>query len=417
MSKKNKILILSKEGPNTGAGKALYRIHLGLNANGEFSSKFLTWEGTPNLTNSLFVNRNFFLNKIYRRITNVINSWIKNIWGPQPGFVFSHNLFPNLALQSEKLIKEADIIFLGWIGFNYLSIGQFDLFKGKKIIWRFSDVWPFTGGCHVTFGCEKFLTACRSCPQLKPNGSIDLVSILWKIKKNKYRAIDIKFIAPSTWVLNLAKSSPLLKGKKIYYVPTGVDLEIFKPMNKTSCRQSLNIELDSVVIIFGSVDINEKRKGLKYLIHALKELEKLKTNIQLIVFGNFENMEVLKEINLPIRFLGRVEGDENLTKLYNTADVFLAPYIEDNLPNTVIESIACGLPIVGFNSGGMSDLVDHKSNGYLANTYDSADLARGINWVLNNLYTTPFLERSRAKSLHFSIENQLNSIQEILIDL
>ncbi len=209
--KKPSVLILSKEGPGSGSGKALYRIHIAINKNNNFSSRFLAWEGTPDPKHQFFVNTNFLLNKVYTRLLNILNACIKRTYGPRPGFVFSHNLFPNLSVQSSSLIKEADIIFLGWIGFGYLSIHQFRLFHGKKIIWRFSDVWPLSGGCHVSFGCDRFQQGCHHCPQLYNVLWPDLAAISWKIKQRVYQSIEIKFIAPSRWMRDNAEKSLLSK--------------------------------------------------------------------------------------------------------------------------------------------------------------------------------------------------------------
>ncbi len=175
----------------------------------------------------------------------------------------------------------------------------------------------------------------------------------------------------------------------------------------------MRIDAEAIVLLFGTVDTHEKRKGFNYITEAMKKLEAANVAVQLVVFGNPGNGP-LPGIAYPVQFLGLIESDENLVAAYNAADVFLAPYLEDNLPNTVIEAIACGLPIVGFDSGGMADLVEHKINGYLATAYDSSDLAAGINWVIRNLNQLPFAESSRHKSLNFSLTSQVERIEKML---
>jgi glycosyltransferase involved in cell wall biosynthesis len=400
--RKPNVLIISKDGSNAGAGKALLRIHAALNRSGNFSSKFLVWEGVENEAEGFFVNENSFLNKLYRRVINPLNAAIKNIFGPRQGFVFSHNLFSNYALTSNKLIHEADIIFLGWVGFGYLGVKQLHLFKGKKIVWRFSDNWPMTGGCHIPFGCEKFRTACTQCPQLNNRFGVDLAAFHWRIKKQQYESLDIRFIAPSKWMQECAESSPMLAGKKIYHVPTGVDLDTFKPQDKSQCRLSLGLSEKKKTLLFGSVHME-----------AIKILQQQRHDIQLLVFGESASSQ-FDEIEYDIKFLGRIEGDEGLTKVYNAADLFLAPYVDDNLPNTVIEAIACGLPVVGFDSGGMNDLVENGVNGFLVKVYDSASFARAISQVFDNADHVPFADNSRARSMNFSNTQQNLAIERIL---
>jgi glycosyltransferase involved in cell wall biosynthesis len=414
--RKPSVLIISKDGPNSGAGKALYRIHLSLKNSGNFSSKFLAWEGVQDERVGFFINENSLFNKLYRRVINILNAAIKAFFGPKPGFVFSHNLFPNYALRSNKLIKEADIIFLGWVGFGYVGVTQFDLFKGKKIIWRFSDNWPMTGGCHIPFGCEKFKSMCVQCPQLINTFGVDLAAFHWKLKSNQYRALDIKFIAPSKWMKECAEASPMLEGKKIYHVPTGVDLDVFKRLDKTQCKQLLGLDENKKTLLFGSVHTGERRKGFQYLLEAVRILQHQRHDIQLLVFGEATPGQ-FDGIVYDIRFLGRVEGDESLAKVYNATDVFLAPYVDDNLPNTVIEAIACGLPVVGFNSGGMNDLVENNSNGHLVEVYDTGLFAQRISQILENTEGIGYSDNSRSRSLGFSIISQGRMIEEILSSL
>lgn len=411
---KPSVLIISKDGSSTGAGIALYRIHCALNKSGKVNSNFLAWYGKQDLSRNYFVNENYWWNKFYRRVGNFFNSTIKILIGPKnPKFIFSHNFFPNLTIGSNELIEQADYIFLGWIGFNYLSIEQLQIFKNKKIIWRLSDSWPFTGGCHVSFGCEKYQQSCRSCPQLIDPFAQRMAHWHWARKKKAYSTLNVKFLAPSHWMEKRCRMSSLIGNRQTYLVPTGVDLDVFKPYgDKGDLRKEFGIPQNTLVLLLGAAFFSSESKGLGFVLNLFKKIDLKTDNIMLLVFG--DNAPNNFEASAPIKFLGRIEAEDQLRRVYNLSDVFLAPYIEDNLPNIVIEAIACGLPVVGFRSGGMPDLVDHLLNGYLVEPGDTEDFERALRWVIANLDIIPFKDNSRQKSLSFSMEKQVKSIENII---
>jgi len=184
----------------------------------------------------------------------------------------------------------------------------------------------------------------------------------------------------------MARKSSLLKGEKIVAIPNPINTEVYKPLDKSILRKNWNIDLETKIILFGAANINDKRKGMTYLIDALNILKlnnQSSLKIEIILFGKNTEAAVallpFKVKNLPV-----ITSEKELIDIYNLADVFVLPSLEDNLPNMVMEALACSVPVVAFNQGGIPEMIIHKQNGYIAQYQSAKDLQEGINWVLNN---------------------------------
>lgn len=249
-------------------------------------------------------------------------------------------------------------------------------------------MWPFTGGCHYSDNCVLYKEDCNKCKQLSNKKDTFLSGYILKEKYSSYKKKSIVYVTPSEWLEKCSKESFLLKNSNIKVIPNGIDLKIFKRLDKNFCKKILNLDLSKKYILFGAMtSTSDKRKGYDLLKRALsffKEKFYLKDkDIVLLVFG--ANKPQNNE-NLPfdINYLGQISDDITLNIIYNSADVFIAPSREDNLPNTIVEALSCGVPCVAFNVGGMIDLIEHKNNGYLAEPFNIEDLAEGINFVLED---------------------------------
>ena len=285
-----------------------------------------------------------------------------------------------------KALYQADVIGLYWIC-NLLSpelVGTI-LMSNKPVVWRLSDMWPFTGGCHYAGDCKKYETECKDCPQLSRKSFIDLSHIVWKSKVRHWQNKDnLTIVAPSRWIADCARKSFLFRDCRIERIPSGTDLTIFKPVDKTQARDLLQLPQDKKLILFGAVNaLGEPRKGGTYLLKALNLLRDYQDarDIEVVVFGTHRSLQGQP---FQAHSLGYLHDNVTLALVYSACDVFVAPSLEDNLPNTVIESLACGTPCVAFNIGGMPDMIEHQQNGYLAARCDGEDLARGIIWILED---------------------------------
>ncbi len=283
--------------------------------------------------------------------------------------------------------QEADIIHLHWINQGMLSLNGIRkiLRSGKPVVWTMHDSWPATAICHVTLGCRNFTTRCQNCRLLPGNGSAsDLSSTIWQKKWKMLEEENIYYVACSRWLESEAKKSALLKGQKITSVPNPIDTHIYKKGDKLAARQRLGLPPDSRLILFASQRVTTENKGMTYLIEAcrqLADLTKCQTPCEVMILGGHAE-EVVEQLPMKAYPLGYVNDEQRIVDVYHAADVFVLPSLSENLPNTIMEAMACGVPCVGFKVGGIPEEIDHKRNGYVAEYRSAEDLARGVRWIL-----------------------------------
>ena len=287
-------------------------------------------------------------------------------------------------ITSLREFKEADIIHLHWINQGMLSLKDIRkiLRSGKPVVWTMHDIWPATAICHLTLGCRNFTTHCRNCRLLPGKGSNnDLSAKVWARKQAMIDGENIYYVACSKWLESEAKSSKLLDGQKITSIPNPIDLHIYNKGNKTEARQRLGLPTDKKLILFASQRATNVNKGMGYLIEACRQLQDI-PNLGIIILGGHAE-EVTSQLSIANFPLGYVNDEQRIVDVYNAADVFVLPSLSENLPNTIMEAMACGVPCVGFKVGGIPEEIDHKKNGYVAEYRSSEDLARGIRWILS----------------------------------
>ena len=281
--------------------------------------------------------------------------------------------------------QEADVIHLHWINQGMLSLGTIRkiLRSGKPVVWTMHDIWPATGLCHVTLGCRYFTSVCHQCRLLPGGGSDnDLSTSVWRKKERMLDGESIFFVACSRWLAGEAKASGLLKGQKITSIPNPIDTHIYKPGDRMEARRRLGLKEDRQYILFASQRATNENKGMDYLVEACRQLHDLPQVTVLILGGHAE--EVAPQLSLDAVPLGYVNDERRIVEIYQAADVFVLPSLSENLPNTIMEAMACGLPCVGFRVGGIPEEIDHKRNGYVAEYRNACDLANGIRWVLTS---------------------------------
>ena len=281
--------------------------------------------------------------------------------------------------------READVIHLHWINQGMLSLNTIRkiLRSGKPVVWTMHDIWPATALCHVTLGCRRFTSGCRQCRLLPDGGSDnDLSTSVWRKKQRMLDGESIYYVACSRWLEGEAKASALLQGQKITSIPNPIDTHVYKRGDRQEARRRLGLPLDRQYILFASQRVTNENKGMDYLVEACRLLHDLSSATILILGGHAE--EVAPQLSLPSIPLGYVNDERRIVDIYQAADVFVLPSLSENLPNTIMEAMACGLPCVGFRVGGIPEEIDHKRNGYVAEYRSADDLARGIRWVLTS---------------------------------
>ncbi len=356
-----------------GAGGSAYKLHRGLKALGEHSVMYVMNKSKEDFSviqaSSLDKDKeNSYIDSEIRKDTNVGNT------------MFSSSI--NQHLNDESLMSlcaNFDVIILRWVA-NMLSNRQIAIISNlnKPVIWVLSDMKPFTGGCHYSHGCYKYIyDNCQDCPQL--NRFKWLPSNILSAR-SKYWSSNMQIVSPSQWMKNLAEKSPVFSNNKIEIITTPVELDVFKPYDSVDMRKKYSLDVEEKYILFGCHSFTEKRKGYKELIKALSFIQN--KNFTVLNIGTATNTNLYDDLGIAYRTFGYIEDKSTLAEIYSLADLTVLPYLEDNLPNVLLESLACGTPVVSFDNGGMREEIIDGYNGRIVPTGDCDGLAHAIVEVL-----------------------------------
>lgn len=303
------------------------------------------------------------------------------------------------------VVANSDIIHLHWINFGFLSLKSIEnlLKLNKPVVFTLHDMWLFTGGCHFAGNCQNFTYSCGNCDQFLRNPSTaDLSYEVWHKKKAIFETYDFTVVTCSQWLAEQASKSSLLAGKKIVSIPNPIDTELFKPMEKAEARQIFGLDPQKKYILFAAANIADARKGFSYFIDALHILQTQFLNkaasdtVEIILFGKSQ-IDSSEALPFMVNHLGQISDIDRLVAAYSAASVFVIPSLEDNLPNTIMEAMACGTPCVGFATGGIPEMIVHEKTGYLAQYKDAHDLAKGMKHVLFDADATDLAMHARQK--------------------
>lgn len=305
-----------------------------------------------------------------------------------------HNLFEvdiantGTDITSLPEFKQADVIHLHWINQGMLSLTDIRriIDSGKPIVWTMHDMWPCTGICHHARQCDKYQQECKNCPYLLNGGSPkDLSNKVFQQKKDLYKNSSIVFVTCSQWLKGQAEKSALLDKHTVINIPNPININLFKPRNKQEARTRCNFPADKRIILFGAAKPTDKRKGVDYFIEScnllVQKYPELKDQIGIAIYGK-QSEQIVPFLPFETYDLKYISSEKELVNVYNAIDLYATPSLEENLPNTIMEAMACGVPCVGFNVGGIPEMIDHLHNGYVAEYKSSEDFANGIYWTL-----------------------------------
>lgn len=299
----------------------------------------------------------------------------------------THSPFSFSVLSNQRELRHAlsierpDLIMLHWIGGGLLSTHDLLLLKNYPIVWTLHDSNPLTGGCHITFDCINYKNNCRHCPHLKCN-TLNMASREFNIKKNVYSKLNLNLISPSRWLYDMANESILFSKNNKYHIPNGIDCNVFKPFPKDFARSFFNIPSEKKILAVGSVSFNSDfNKGADLFFQSIKMLPAtFKKDLCVLIFGGRE-IGVSYVDELMIYNTGPIHDDFTLSLVYNAADLFVIPSRSENFPTTLLESLACGTPALGFDIGGVSELITSDLLGRKVSPYSTSDLKDMIeNW-------------------------------------
>ncbi len=299
--------------------------------------------------------------------------------------------------------QQADVIHLHWVNQGFLSLGNLEriLASGKPVVVTLHDQWYFTGICHYSSDCEKYRTQCEHCPMLKGH-VMDLAQRVFDRKQAMYEGRNLTFVGCSRWMADMARQSRLTQGHTVTNIPNAIDADVFKPIDKVAARQRHHLPADKKLILFGAQRITDERKGFRFLTEACEHIAMhhptLPKQLGVVVLGG-DAQSVKEALPLPVYTVNYLSNEKEIAELYNAADLFVTPSLQDNLPNTIVEAMACGTPCVGFNVGGIPEMIHHQQDGYVADYCDSLDFAQGIAWCLNEQRQAALGAAARATAL------------------
>lgn len=374
-----KILIVSTSDINGGAARAAYRLHqalLNLNIDSHMlvqdkkSDDFTVYSGEGKIHKGFAILRptlDGLPTLFYKHKTKTIFS---PAWVPFGGI-------------SKKINEiKPDLVHLHGICGGMMRVEEIAKINAP-IVWNLHDMWAFTGGCRYDEECGAYRDSCGQCKVLGSDIKNDLSQKVFRRKEKSYTMIpSLSIVCSSQWMGQCVKESTLLKNRRIDILVNCIDTQLFRPIKKSIVKDIFHIPQSKKVILFGAMNsLDDPRKGAKELFGALENL-----NVENTVFVIAGRSKPEKEIRLkyPVYYIPPLFDEVSLPLMYNVADVVIVPSLQENLANSIVESLSCGVPVVSFDIGGNKDLITHQVNGYLAKAFDPKDMAVGIEWILNN---------------------------------
>lgn len=373
-----RIAHLSQSDAGGGAAIATYRLHRSLIKDGFDSRMLVLRKRTDDPTVAIVTgNRSRELSEAGARL---IERAPLQFYRRRSDALWSPGWFGWPGVHRHPLINAADVVGLYWVTGGLLSLRQISrlLRLGKPVVWRLSDMWPFTGGCHYAGECRGFEDACGRCPQLGSRRVADL-SRYGALRRRRWSGEHLTVVAPTGWIAGLARNSAPFRKVRIEIIPTAVALDVYRPLPKPLARQVLRLPAAGRLILFGAAGgATDPRKGSDLLMQALAMLRRAfgPDALELVTFGGGAGFDQV--LGFRTHRLGVLHDDLTRVLAYSACDLFVAPSREDNLPNTVVEALACGTPVIACAIGGIPEAVQDGINGHLARGQDAAELTRAI---------------------------------------
>jgi len=379
-----KVLQLSTDDFSGGASRAAYRLHLAF-ADSDIDSHMRVLEHqTANVRIIAGRAPRTFEQKVKNKLQNLWREHSNRNWKTDNLILHSFG-HASAGLVDELNCSDVDIINLHWIA-KLLSVQDIGKLT-KPIVWTLHDMWAFCGGEHVAPDNDqsRFRKGYLSGNRPQGESGPDLNRQTWETKLRAWANLRFNIVAPSQWMARCVRESVLFKDSPVTVIPNPLEMSnLWKPIPQRFARKQLGLDPDKLYVLSGSAGGMPHLKGEDLLRLAMNRVVASCTKeVELLIFGQYCPANSVAW-PCPVRWLGPVRDDHVMTTIYSAADVMMVPSRQDNLPNTAVEAHACGTPVVGFNIGGMPDIVSHQKTGWLARPFDTQELADGILWVLND---------------------------------
>ena len=376
MTKKLKVLHLVAGELNGGAARGAYWLHQAQRAAG-IDSVLMTSSRSDLGDSSVISLAKSSWQKLKFMLLPRLGGLLKGLYKNRKNIIFNTG-FEGVDFTKHPAYVAADIVHLHWINglVSMQTLSKID----KPIVWTMRDMWPLTGGCHYAMDCEQYRTGCGKCPQLGSQFKHDLSRL---VVSNKRRSLNkrMRLIGISEWLSSCARDSFVFSGFKIDTIANNIDTNQFFPVNRINAREILGLPSNKKIILVGAASITDFYKGYDLFIESTKSLDS--SDIHIVIFGNTNTQALeLERLGAQHTSLGYLADTISLRLAYSAADVFVAPSRMEAFGKTLVESMACGTPVVCFDATGPKDIVTHQMTGYKAKPFDPADLAAGIRWVV-----------------------------------
>lgn len=389
------VLLISTSDRRGGAAIAASRLMHALNKHG-VQARMLVKEKLSDDDNVIEVGtkKGNYLRFVWERGVIFLRNWLSRT------HLFDISIAnTGVSVINRPEFKAADVIHLHWTNQGMLSLCEIGKIvrSGKKIVWTMHDMWAFTGICHYAAACQAYEKSCGMCPYLQRPAKNGISQDIFLKKRKLYYRQSIHFVGCSQWMKNLAQKSALTENQKVSAIPNPINTTTYQPKDKTTVRKIFSLPHDKKIILFAAVKTTDTRKGLDYLIAASRMIAEKRDDVVFLIVGGNKS-ESPMNLALPTHYLGYIPSGK-MVDVYNAADLFVIPSLQDNLPNTIMESLACGVPCVGFEIGGIPEMIEHKQNGYVAHYQNAEDLAKGILWALFEADSIELSRNARNKVL------------------
>lgn len=386
-----------------GSARSAYRIHTGLRAIGHRSRMLVGIKASddPDVETIQRGSISHFADRIANKVSYAL--------GLQYQFVPSC-----ITVANHPWVRNADVIQLYNTHGGYFSTSLVaQLSRLKPVVWRLSDLWPMTGHCAYPGSCERWRIGCGECPDLEAYPAIekDRTAYLFKKKDEVYRQSSLNIVAPSSWMEKCAKESPLLGRFPVTRIPNGLDADAFRSMDRDGARRKLGIDPAKKVILFAAHILdNNSRKGGDILLEAINKFDN--PGCYLLILLGEGGQTWVEKTSVGIKLMDFVQDPQHLAEIYSAADVVAIPSTAENLPNVLIEALACGRAVIASDAGGMRDGIRHLETGYLTKLGDATDMADGLRLVLDDEIVQQNMETAARRLFEeqFTSERELTRI-------
>lgn len=408
-----KVVLLNTNDNGGGAAIACLRLQQALQKHGTWQSTVLVQDKHTNHPGVVGLSKGHVQKALaWLRFVAERLVFLPRERSPEVRFQFDPGV-AGIDISTHPLVRDADIIHLHWINHGFLSTDSLHKIMqlGKPVVWTFHDMWAFTGGCHHSGTCENFRSDCGDCKFIRKPDRYDFSHQRWRAKSAAYASFAA--VGCSRWLANRARNAALLNGYRVEAIPNPLDVALFRPLDKRTAREALGLNVDKTYLLFAAMKVSAPGKGFAYFAEALQWVTAASDNVELLVFGKADEA-LLAALPIRVTTLGHLTDPERIVLAYSAAALFVIPSLEENLPNTLMEAMACGTPAVGFDTGGIPEMIDHRVDGYVADYRSAESLAAGIRWVLDNNKGGKLSKKARQKVLDTYAEDVVAAQYEAL---